>query len=134
MTREDLQPKWEEILTKGYSDYSQLTKAERIWYNVEPLITDGLIDHYVNYGAEHNIETLEDLEFLGCTGIADLIRKFNSLFPDGIPPKDIDERNDLMGEWDDKYDSLTDQLEEDFWDKSGELEEVLLIHINRSIK
>ncbi len=45
MTREEVQPAWEKIVNTGFSDYNKLTKEQRVWFNIEPLITDGLWDH-----------------------------------------------------------------------------------------
>jgi hypothetical protein len=58
MTREEAQPAWEKIVNTGFSDYHQLSFDQKIWFNIEPLTTDGIIDHYINNGAEHNQDTL----------------------------------------------------------------------------
>lgn len=129
MTRDDAQPSWEKIVEIGFSDYGKLNRNQRVWFNVEPLTTSGLIDHYVNYGAEHNADTIDDLDFLGFTNIADLMRKLNGHFPQGKPPVDIDERNDQLSKIDE---SLVDEVDEAFWEESDDLEEALLTHINKT--
>ena len=127
MTRDEAQPAWEKIVDKGFSDYGELNRNQRIWFNVEPLTTDGIIDHYVNHGAEHNADTIEDLEFLGFSSIADLMRKLNGYFPDGKPPVEIDERNAQFSKI---SESLIDEVDEAFLEESDDLEEALLKHIN----
>jgi len=94
MTREDAQKAWEKIVDIGFSDYELLTKDQKIWFNIEPLTTDGIIDHYINYGAKHNKDTIDALDFLGFHDIAQLMLKVNRLFNNATPPEDIDKRNE----------------------------------------
>lgn len=132
MTREELQPEWERIVDTGFSDYKKLTEAERIWFNVEPLITDGIVDHYINYGAEYNADTIANLETLNFTKVADLLRKMNSHFPNGKPSTDIDERAEQMEDWDEKHKDLLESIDNEFWKMSDELEKKLELYINEN--
>jgi hypothetical protein len=129
MTREQFQPAWEAIVTIGFSAYGSLTRDRRVWFTIEPLTTFGLVDHYVNSGADHNEDTIDDLEFLGFTDVADQLRTINRLFKTGKPPKDIDERNEELVDLGEEYDELLDQLERDFWQRNDALEKSLLKHI-----
>jgi hypothetical protein len=132
MTRDDAQKAWEIIVGIGYSDYEQLTKDQKVWFNIEPLTTDGIIDHYINNGAEHNKDTIDALEFLGFHDIAELMLKVNSLFLNGHPPTDIDKRNEQWDNWSGKNEVLLDEIDEKFWDRNEALENVLLEHINKT--
>lgn len=132
MTREETQLAWEKIVDKGYSNYGQLTREQRVWFNIEPLITHGIIDHYVNYGAEHNQETIDDLELLGFSNIANLLRQMNLLFKNGEPPIDIDERNEEIISWNEKTEKLLDELDDKFWNECDDLEKVLFNYINKT--
>ncbi len=132
MTRDEAQAAWEKIVDIGFSDYFLLTRDQRIWFNIEPLTTDGIIDHYINYGAEHNADTIEDLEYLGFSDIAEQLRKVNSLFIGGMPPKHIDERNNEIVSWDGKYDDALEEIEKYYWSRNDALENALLEHINRT--
>jgi hypothetical protein len=129
MTREEAQPAWEKIVDLGFSDYTKMTREQRVWFNIEPLTTDGLIDHYINHGAEYNIETMEDLEYLGFGDIADLMRQVNSYFPENKASFDIDERNEIIGKINEKF---IDEIDDKFWDRCDELDEALLLHINNT--
>lgn len=130
--REELQSKWEEIVDKGFRNYESLSRAERVWFNLEPLTTGGLFDQYMNYGAEHIEKTIEDLVYLGFDDIADLVRQMNMLFPDSIPPKDIDERNEVIQKWTVDQEKQMGVIDEKFWKKCKNLEETLLSFINKS--
>ena len=72
MTRDEAQPAWEKIVDLGFSDYKKLSREQRVWFNIEPLTTDGLWDHYMNYGADKNMDTIEDLEYLNFHSVANL--------------------------------------------------------------
>lgn len=129
MTRDDAQDAWVRIVDTGFSSYDLLTKDEKIWFNIEPLTTDGLIDHYINNGAEHNKDTIDALKFLGFDDIAQLMLEINSLFKDGHPPADIYERNAQWDTWCAENGELLDRIDEAFWKRNDALEKKLLEHI-----
>ena len=132
MTREDAQEAWEKIVNVGFSNYSMLTADQKVWFNIEPLTIDGILDHYINHGAEHNKDTMEALDFLGFHDITKLMQKINSLFINGQPPADIDERNKQWDNWNEKNEAILDEIDEKFWNISETLENALLEHINKT--
>lgn len=133
MTREEAQIAWEKIVDLGFANYNKLTREQRVWFNVEPLTTDGLWDHYMNHGADKNADTIADLEYLNFSLVANQLRGFNkTYFPNGIP-----EGSDARQEQFDKFDE--DQLEDDieemdgkFWKLSDDLEIALMKHIDNT--
>ncbi|GER59809.1 DMP19 family protein [Patiriisocius marinus] len=130
MTRDDFQEAWELIVVKGFSNYEELTKNERIWFNIEPLVVDGLIDHYINYGAEYNSDTIADLKLLNQHEIAELMIEFNSKFKKGVPA-DIDDRNGEIGKF---KEAFIEEIDEKFWVLNDKLEISLLSHITQNFK
>ena len=132
MTREEAQPAWEKIVDAGFSDYQSLTKDQRVWFHIEPLTTGGITDHYVNYGAEHNAETISDLEMLGFADIAEMLRKVNRNFSNGEPPADMDDRNREISAWSAQEEAMLEEINDRFWQRSDELEKALLEYINRT--
>ena len=130
-TREELQEVWENIVDKGFEDYNSLSRDERIWFNIEPLTTDGIFDQFTNNGAENIFDTIEDLEYLGFHNVVNLIKKMNSLFPKNNPPKDIDDRNEIINNWTEKQAELMEEIDDEFWDFSDELENGLLEYLNK---
>jgi hypothetical protein len=109
-----------------------LTPDQRVWFSVEPLTTGGVVDHYINYGAEHNQETIADLERLGFNDVSEMLKRINRLFKNGYPPVDISERNDEISNLSDEDEALLDDIEKDFWKRCNELEEALLHYINET--
>ena len=132
MPKEYAQEAWEKIVDLGYSDYEQLTKDQKIWFNIEPLTTGGIIDHYINHGAEHNKDTIDTLAFLGFRDIAELMLQINSLFVNGQPPANIDERNEQWDSWSNENETFLDEVDEKFWNRHEALEKALLEHINKT--
>ncbi len=130
MTRDDAQQNWEIIVEKGFSDYALLTKDEKVWFNVEQLVIEGIFDHYINYGAEHNQDTIDALNYLGFEDISELMKQINSFFKNGKPPVDIDERNEEWSDFCDRHENQLNEIDEKFWLRSKELELALLNHIN----
>jgi hypothetical protein len=132
MDRIDFQDAWVKIVDIGFSDYNKLGRDQRVWFNVEPLTTDGIIDHYINSGAEHNADTIEDLEMLGHAEIADMLRQINKLFKNGKPPFEIVERNDEFVAFAERDGEIIDELDSRFWMLNESLEKSLLEHIIRT--
>lgn len=128
--REELQSKWEEIVTKGLNDYQSLSREERIWFSLEPLTTGGIFDQYMNSGAEHISEIIEDLVYLGFDDIAELVRRMNMLFPGGKPSADIDVRNEIIEDWTDDQEEEMEAIDDEFWEKSEKLDKALLSFIS----
>src|SRR5690606_4681011 len=133
MTREEAQSAWEKIVDTGFSDYQELTRDQRVWFNIEPLTTDGLWDHYMNNGADKNADTIEDLEFLNFSTIAGLLRKFNqTYFPQGVPegPDARQEQFDKFPE--EQLEADIEEMDKNFWKVCDDLENALLEHINKT--
>ncbi len=133
MTIEEAENAWERIVDLGFTDYSKLTREQRVWFNIEPLITDGLWNHYINHGADKNSDTIEDLEYLNFTSIAKQLREFNrTYFPNGVP-EGPDARQEQFHKFDeDELEDAIEQMDDKFWEISDELENVLLAHINET--
>jgi len=132
MRNGNAQEAWEKIVDIGCSNYNLLTKDQKVWFNIEPLTTDGIIDHYINTCGKHNQDTIDALEFLGFHDIVELMQQVNNLFLNGQPPADIYERNKQWDSWCDKYESLLDNVDKKFWERCEDLEKSLIEHINRT--
>lgn len=123
---------WKKIVNVGCSDYSALTRPERVWFNVESLIgavtNGGIVSFYYNSGANHVYETIDDLKLLGHDDIALMLEKVNKLFPDCDIPNEFDKRNEIIENWDDndnKIDKMLDDLDQEFYGKYKFLEDSL---------
>ena len=133
MTREEAQPAWERIVDLGFSDYNKLTREQRVWFNIEPLTTDGLWDHYVNHGANKNLDTIEDLEYLNYHFVANQLREFNKIyFPKGVP-EGPDARQDQFEKFpEEQLENHVEEMDDKFYEISNDLENALLDHINET--
>lgn len=133
MTREEAQSAWEKIVDIGFSNYQKLTSDQRVWFNIEPLTTDGLWDHYMNNGANRNADTIEDLEYLNFHSIANQLRKFNeTYFPEGVP-EEPDARQDQLNKFsEEQLEADIEEMDDKFWNVCDDLEDALLAHINKT--
>ncbi|WP_421750739.1 DMP19 family protein [Croceimicrobium sp.] len=133
MTREEAQPEWEKIVDMGFADYEKLSREQRVWFNVEPLTTDGLWDHYMNHGADKNSDTIDDLEYLNFSSVANQLREFNkTYFPNGVPAGP-DARQDELDKFpEDQLENDIEEMDDKFWKESENLEKALLEHINHT--
>lgn len=110
-----------------------MTRDQRVWFNIEPLTVDGLWDHYMNYGADKNSDTIEDLEYLDFQSVANLLREFNwTYFPNGVPegPDTRQEEFDKFSE--NQLEKDIEQMDNKFWKMYDDLANALLQHINKT--
>lgn len=133
ITRQKVQPAWERIVSIGFSDYNKLSREERVWFNIEPLTTDGLWDHYANFGADKNLDTIEDLEYLGFHTVADELRRFNQVyFPAGVPEGPDARQEQLDNFSEDQLENDIEEMDSKFWKICEKLEVALLEHIKKT--
>jgi hypothetical protein len=133
---EDWEKRWNQLFEKyDEKGYLSFSSDERIWFNVRGLIdaieNGGLISFYYNFGADHLDETLEDLKKIDANEVINMLGKVNELFPNGTPPKDIDNRNEVIDSWDGLYEELLESLDERFF---NELQETLEIKLGKVVK
>ncbi|MDR7130288.1 hypothetical protein J2X69_002636 [Algoriphagus sp. 4150] len=133
MTREEAQPAWERIVNLGFSDYNKLTREQRVWFNVEPLTTGGLWDHYMNHGADKNLDTIEDLEYLGFHSIVNQLNEFNRIyFPSGVPQGPNARQAQFEKFPEEQLQKHIEEMDDKFWGICSYLENTLLEHINKA--
>jgi hypothetical protein len=133
MTREEAQVAWEKVVEIGFRDYNKLTRDQRVWFNIEPLTTGGLWDHYMNTGADRNTDTIDDLEFLDFYSVANQLREFNKkFFPKGVPigPDAREKQFDKFPE--EELEEYIEDMDDRFWNICDDLENRLLEHINNT--
>lgn len=133
---EDWKQKWHELCEKlDREGYESFTPDERIWFNIRGIIDaigdGGLYSYYYNHWVDYVDETLEDLQKIDAIEVANILNRVNQLFPNGRPPKDIDERNDIIESWEGQYDELIESFDEEFYNA---LEENLEIKLESVVK
>jgi hypothetical protein len=134
---EDWEQRWNQLFEKyDEKGYLSFSSDERIWFNVRGLIdaieNGGLISFYYNHGADDLDDTLEDLQKIDAIDVVNMLEKVNELFPNGNPPKDIDERNKVIDSWEDgQYEDLLESLDERFY---NEQQETLEIKLDKVVK
>ena len=138
---EDLkQAAWKKLWQKiEQSDISRLDENERIWINVDGLIGDvsggGLISFFYNHGADDYEETIEDLKKINANNAIELVNQIARLFPAGKPPKDIEERNEIINSWDhDELNDYFEELDDQFYEIQDDIEKKLEPIIDKAIR
>jgi hypothetical protein len=133
MTREEAQEAWVKVNEIGFSDYSKLTRKQRVWFNLEPLCMGGLWDLYMNHHADRIEDIIEDLEYLDFSFVANQLRTFNqAYFPRGVP-KGPDSRRAQLDQFpEEQITQAIESLDAEFWKKSRELESALIDHIHQT--
>lgn len=125
----DFSEDWYKIVDKGMMDYGSLTEPERVWFNVQILMSmvenGGLRSYFCEGTVEHVFDVIEDLKLLGVDDLAATLGKLNCLFPNGRPSDAIEDRMNVMG----KHEKLLDDLDEEFFAGDGQLEEKLIAYI-----
>ena len=117
---------WSEILSTAEDDYYALSNEERMIYGLKSILDavngQGLIAYYEGNAASHAEDTVEDLYTLGLDEIAAGIESANAMFPEGIPPTDVEERLDCISDWEGEFDDLFEEWTDEILEFSSMLE------------
>jgi len=133
MTREEAQEAWVKVCELGFSDYPRLNRAQRVWFNLEPLSLGGLWDLYMNHHADRIEVIIEDLDYLNFSSLANQLRQFNqTYFPKGVPMGPDARRAQLDRFPEEQVTQSIESLDAEFWKKSRELESAILDHIHQT--
>jgi hypothetical protein len=113
---QNLYTKWIKVADKATDNYNSLATYERVWSNTRILVDSinngGLISYYYNSGAENVYDMLSDLRIINMHTVAEIIENFNSiLFPNSSVPKDINVRNEVIGNLDERSNDLIQTIE-----------------------
>jgi len=128
----DFQEQWDKIVDKAQKDYNSLSKAERVWFNIQLLMAavenGGMISFFYNSQGEYYYETIEDLEILKHKKIIKLLEKMSEIFPNKIVPKDWDERNEVIDNMpdDEIFEEKIDKIDDEYFKLEKKLEEDLI--------
>jgi hypothetical protein len=136
----DFHEQWIKIVEKaninynGINNYNTLTNEEKVWYHIQLLIASvdngGMISFFYNHEAEYFSETIESLKELKHEKIIKLMKKIAKLFPKGIVPKNIDKRNEIINNIQDrKYEKLHEKIDREFYKVENKLEADLIEYI-----
>lgn len=117
---------WSEILATAEEDYYELSSEERMIYGLKSILDavngPGLLSYYESNAAAHVEDALEDLYNLGLDEIAAVIENANAMFPEGLPPEELDERQGCIYDWDGEFDDLFDEWTDEILEFSSMLE------------
>ena len=127
----DFQKAWEKLCDKACMNYTYLSQAERVWFNIQCLIqavdNGGMISFFYNSGADYYIETIEDLKILKHEKIVKLLEKIRKIFPEGDLPKDMNIRSEIISSYPDgEFDEMYEEIDNEFYDLEKKLEEDLV--------
>jgi hypothetical protein len=130
----DFQEQWEKLVNKANNNYSLLSKAERVWFNIQLLIASvengGMISCFYNSLCDYYVEIIEDLKELKHDKIIKLMEEIGKMFPKGIVPKDMEKRNEVINCWSyGKYDRKLYKIDKTFFKLKNKLENDLIKYI-----
>jgi hypothetical protein len=131
----DFQTQWETLVAKWSSQgYDSLTEAERTWFNVQSLTSavanGGFVSYFYNPGGERSADALGALETVGAHETKALLQKMINLFPNGQPPADLEDRNDVINSWDeDTIDPILEEIDDQFFKQDEKPDELLVQYL-----
>jgi hypothetical protein len=105
--------------------FESLSAAERVAYCVDALEREvnngGFGQFFANSSGNTSVETVAALKKIGAVQAANLVQLATDLFPNGAPPRDRDERLDLLNAVSDEHRSKWSELDRRFCDYPDDL-------------
>jgi len=85
----------------------------------------GFDQFFYNTAGNETTESIQALETIGASKVADILKRAASRFPGGMPPKDRGERQDLLIESVSPDSTAFDDLDQEFYAGSEDLKGLL---------
>ncbi len=118
------------IISRAEDDYYALTDDEKnvyIFNSILDAVNKGsLIKYYKSHAGGYALEAIEYLYSIGLDEIAAIIESANAIFPDTFPPEDMEERLEIIEEFEDDYSALFDEWTEEILEFAMPLEAELI--------
>ena len=117
------------------SGFDSLTEAERVFLCIEGIETEvnngGFDQYFFNSSGEFAQDAPAAFGAIGADHTAGIISKACSVFPDGKPPRDWEERQLLLLDIGEEAEQLLEQLDDDFFDYKDDLSQLLVEYIRK---
>ena len=117
---------WAKIASKAEDDYFSLDEKERVIYNLRKVMEAvngrGLMRLYEDSDYYYAEDSVDDLYTAGLDEVASILESANAMFPDGLPPEDIDERIGCIYDWEGEYDDLFEEWTDEILEFASMLE------------
>ncbi len=122
----------------GEVGYERLTDAQKVFvcvWSLEGEVNNGGFDQfYFNSSGDWAIETPAALDKIGAVQAAAIVRKANSVFPDGKPSNDRELRQQQLDALTDAVRDSFQQLDSDFYKYPDNLESLLRAFVKANIE
>lgn len=92
----------------------------------------GFDQFYYSSSGDLALEAIEAFEAIGAHGRADIIRRANSVFPDGKPPKDMDERIALLDSMPESKKELLSSLNDEYYKIEENMDQLFFEYIRKN--
>ncbi len=117
------------------SGLDSLTEAERILLCFQGIELDvnngGFHQYFFNSSGDSAQDAPAAFRAIGADHTAGIIAKACSVFPDGKPPKDREERQLLLRDIGEEAEQLLDQLNDEFFEYRDDLSQLLVEYIRK---
>ena len=116
----------------------KLTKAQKIFYYNQCLEREvnngGFNQYFYNSSGDYSNETVEALKAIGAIKTSSILQRAINQFPNGIVPKDRDERISLLQQIENKANEKCDKLDQEFYNYEDNLNELNIEFIKKNKK
>ena len=116
-------------------DFDDLSPAERVFraiWDLESDVNNGGFDQYFfNNSGDTAFAVVEALEAIGAHEAARIVAKANGVFPRSAPPRDRDQRQELLLALKPRQETLLEELSEEFFQYPDDLTELLHAYVKK---
>lgn len=115
----------DKINRSGYESLSHPEKVLNSVYWLESEINNGGFEqYYFNSSGNYAIDTPAALEDIGASRTAKIVREANAVFPGGSPPRNRDDRTEILDQISEDIQERWDELDNQFLKYEEPLEEL----------
>ena len=123
----------EKYISRGTSalDHNELVLLS-VWFLEAEVNNGGFNQYYWNSAGELAAETVNSLKEIGAHETASIVEAANSNFPNSLPPKNREERQDILEELENSGTLKLDSLDNEFYEYPCDLTELMYKYMHKN--
>ncbi len=118
--------------------FDELTRPEQVFraiWDLEAYVNNGGFDQYYwNSAGDTAFAVVDALNEIGADGAASIVTRAHQIFPEGVPPRDRAQRQDLLEQRPDRLEKndILEPLDAAFYAYPDDLMELLFAYVRRN--
>lgn len=113
--------------------FDGLSEPERVFICVQDVESEvnngGFLQYFSNSTGDHALFASRSFEAIGANHTAGIVNRACAVFPNGEPPSDRTEREEILEQIDERIEGVLSELDDAFYEYNDDLEKLVLTYV-----